>query len=979
MSAALAVDDSQSGTRTPRPHQVEVLDLVKTSLTTGPRAQIIMACGTGKTLIGRWHAEQTAAAVTVVVLPSLSLVAQTLEEWRSVPGWPFEALITCSDRTTAYGERERVAGDGQDVNEAYWAGLKARVTTDAVAVAGRLKGHSSRWPLVVFSTYHSVHVVADAARRAGITIDLVIADEAHNLAGHPRSEFRTVLDAKLPARSRLFATATQVVIGSGYPAEFDDWSAPTSMADEKLFGPVAYRLDFAEAIERDLLSDYRVCVYETEGANLTPDPVAALVSGATHGVSKVLSFHGRVAKAKAFAAAIDGITLPDGRTVLARSVAGVDPTSQRKQALSLLGEARPDQLVVVSSARCLSAGIDIPAVDGVLFADPKNSDVDVVQAVGRALRKAPGKSHGTVMIPVCVPEGLDDDTALSTGAFAPVWRVLRGLRSMDSRLAAELEAFTRPPSRRGVPDASRSLSRIEFNVRSITNLNARIIDFLNPAWDRFYSELEQFVADHGHAKPPLRSRLGEWCERQRIAFRRGMLDAEHAALLRVLPGWTWNLEEQRWLEQWTQVVDLYNRYGKRVITDPDLAAIRLQNPDPKSRVSTVGRWCASNRQLMRCDDLDEWRRDKLTQISGLIRGALAADDAAAVDLLREYVAWKGTANAPADVVEDDIPLGRWLNDIRRRRVTETLTQALLDEIEVVCPSYGLGKLNWYCDEMLWLLGMEALRQFVAREGHARIPDGHQEQLRDIVIALCDWARRQRYLYRHDRLIPARALLLAKISGWQWEIAAAPRIQRDIGASSHGTRTGYVKGCRCEDCTRANRAQQLEYARRLAAGEPTTTRLDPGRTREHLKRLIAKGATQQEIGRASGMQRGAISRILSGKAKYVIADTEKRLCALTLEDTKAAAGAATLVDAAATWRLLDDMIARGWPKTWISKELGSNSAHAALQLRRDVITARNAAKVEELARRLGDRRPPKCSGGIPPLAQIIAETDQTSAA
>lgn len=830
MSASLAVDDSQVRERKPRPHQVEALDRVRAALNVGARAQIIMACGTGKTLIGRWHAERTGAAVTVVVLPSLSLVAQTLEEWRSVPGWPFEALITCSDRTTAYGERERVAGDGQDVNESYWAGLRARVTTDEVAVAGRLNGHSSRWPLVVFSTYHSVHVVAAAARRAGITIDLVIADEAHNLAGHPRSEFRTVLDAKLPARSRLFATATQVVTGSGYPAEFDDWSAPTSMADEELFGPVAYRLDFAESIKRGLLSDYRVLVYETEGANLTPDPVAALVSGAAHGVSKVLSFHGRVAKAKAFAAAIDGITLPDGRTVLARSVAGIDPTSQRKQALSLLEEARPEQLVVISSARCLSAGIDIPAVDGV-----------------------------------------------------------------------------------------------------------------------------------------------------RIAFRRGMLDAEHAARLRALPGWTWNLDEHRWLEQWAQVADLYTRHGKRVITDPDLAAIRLQNPDPKSRVNTVGRWCASNRQLLRSDDLDEWRRDKLTQISGLIRGALTADDAAAVDLLREYVAWKGTANVPADVVEDDIPLGGWLNDIRRRRVTEALTQALLDEIEIVCPSVGLGKLNWFSRETLWLLGLEALRQFVAREGHARIPEGHKEQLRDIVIALCDWARNQRHLYRHDRLIPPRALLLAKISVWRWEIEPAPRIQRDIGESPHGTRTGYVKGCRCEDCTRANRVRERESARRLAAGEPTTTRVDPGRTREHLKSLIAKGAKQKEISGASGMQRGAISRILSGKAKYVIAESEKRLCALTLEDTQAAAGVATVVDAEAAWKLLDDMIARGWPKTWIAKELGSNSATAALQLQRDVITARNAAKVEDLARRLGDRRPPKCSGAIPPLAQIIAETDQTSAA
>ena len=129
---------------------------------------------------------------------------------------------------------------------------------------------------------------------------------------------------------------------------------------------------------------------------------------------------------------------------------------------------------MVSSARCLAEGVDVPAVDGILFADPKASDVGIIQSVGRALRLAPGKKTGKVLIPVRYSADLDEDTTLSTSSFSAVWRILRGLRTLDARLSAELDSYTRPQSRRGREDGSRSTGLVTFDLPSATDPSARV-------------------------------------------------------------------------------------------------------------------------------------------------------------------------------------------------------------------------------------------------------------------------------------------------------------------------------------------------------------------------------------------------------------------------------------------------------------------------------------------------------------------------
>lgn len=758
--------------RVARPHQQQALSALDTTFATGSRAQLVMACGTGKTLVGRWYAQRIEAAVTVVVVPSLNLLAQTVQEWRADLDWPFETLITCSDPSTA-DSRGQGTGDRDDVALPFWATMRARVSTNVAVVADRLiQARDGGRPIVVFSTYHSVHVVAEAARRAGVSVDLVLADEAHLLAGQSRAEFRVVLGEQLPARRRLCMSATPVIRSVSSSAA--GGAARWSMDDTEVFGPVAYRLDFADAIARKLLADYQVCVFETRGDGQRPDPVAALIAASRRGVSSVLSFHGRVVKARAFATAIDGLKLPDGRRVVARAVAGTDSADLRAQALSLFATRGPDELVVVSSAQCLTAGVDIPSVDGVLFADPKDSEVDVVQAVGRALRPAPGKSTGLVMIPVCVPAGLDDDSVLSSGAFATVWRILRGLRSMDPRLVDEIV-----DRNRGRRTRSARLD-VEFSAVDAELVQARLVDFLSPAWERNFIKLEAFVAAHGHSRPVSSSSLGEWCYQQQRAYRAGALDQERARRLEALPGWAWDRAGQRWLQQYDQVRESWSQRSGLDLSRSEIAGENLRCPEPRSAVNTVGRWCARQRQLRRRGELADWHSDRLAELAGWQWDQLDSDDAAAVDLLGEYVAWKGHPNVPSDFVEDDIALGRWLNGVRRRRVTGTLTRILVDELDVVCPK---DSLRWYTAETQWLLGAEALRQFVDREGHSRIPPAHVENLADYSLSLHSWFALQRQRFLRGEFNAAKARILQAAAGEPIVAVKRPRAF-GVGTSRH---------------------------------------------------------------------------------------------------------------------------------------------------------------------------------------------------
>jgi hypothetical protein len=272
-------------TPTPRTHQLEAIAAIQAHLHTTDRVSVLMACGTGKTLVGRWLAEQRqACATTLVVVPSLALIAQTLSEWRSAAGWLFEALIICSDPSTAAGAQERAASDGEDIPGPFWARHRAQVTTSPAHSCPRPDRPPPR-P----APGRLLHLPLRPGRRRGRSIRRhPLRPDDRRRGAQPRRPPPRLTSAsssvhELPTAARVFMTATQVTTTPA-PAQpgWDDWSAPLSMNDDQ---QVRSRSSTDSTSPRrssaKLLSDYEVLIYETPGES-APDPVAALLSSRPH-------------------------------------------------------------------------------------------------------------------------------------------------------------------------------------------------------------------------------------------------------------------------------------------------------------------------------------------------------------------------------------------------------------------------------------------------------------------------------------------------------------------------------------------------------------------------------------------------------------------------------------------------------------------------------------------------------------------------
>ena len=357
---------------------------------------------------------------------------------------------------------------------------------------------------MVFSTYQSAPTVALAFQQHQLKpFDLVIADEAHRCAGVKEGPFATVLDArKIRARKRLFMTATPRIASEASKTRADSLGLELdSMDDHAVFGPVFHELKFSDAIRLKLLTDYRVEIvgvddplyrqYAEEGAFVTVDGetitdartlashIAVAKAIQKYDLRRIITFHGRVSRAREFADQFPQFLRwmprrdqPSGQ-IWTEMISGDMASSKRDAILDRLREVQPPARGIVTNARCLSEGIDVRALDGVAFIDPKESQVDIIQAVGRAIRKAEHKRHGVIILPVYISSAEDDDQVLEDSSFKQVWRVLKALRSHDDQLASELDNLRANLGKQGKVRASLP-AKITINLP--TRVTARFAD-----------------------------------------------------------------------------------------------------------------------------------------------------------------------------------------------------------------------------------------------------------------------------------------------------------------------------------------------------------------------------------------------------------------------------------------------------------------------------------------------------------------------
>ena len=444
--------------RTPRPHQRAAVAAAKAHFVRhgAARGRLIMPCGTGKSLTAYWIAEALKAKTILVAVPSLALVRQSLTDWTREflaqgikPDW----LCVCSDETVGNLERDEFVG------EVYDLGLPTH--TDANEIAALLRPRSSV-PKIVFTTYQSSTKLAAAARRARIKFDLAILDEAHKTVGVHSKTFATLLsDQKIKIRRRVFMTATERVFRG-------DRSDVLSMDNEKDYGARFFQLSFKEAIKQKIITDYKILtmtvsdgyirqminqnrILNLNSRDLDEAEAQSVAAGIAlkrtykrHGVKHAISFHRSIRGADRFREQQDALNRTSG---LGPKTINLHISSKKTagQRSDLLREFVVHRRALMTNARCLTEGVDVPAIDCVMFADPKQSRVDIVQAAGRALRHYEGKNYGYILIPLVVPEKIDFDKFAETTAFRQVAQTITALSTQDERIADEFRAIERGP------------------------------------------------------------------------------------------------------------------------------------------------------------------------------------------------------------------------------------------------------------------------------------------------------------------------------------------------------------------------------------------------------------------------------------------------------------------------------------------------------------------------------------------------------
>ena len=778
----------------PREHQVEAVTAVVNGFPAADRGQLLMACGTGKTLTGLWVDEAIESRRTLVVVPSLSLLGQTLRAWTAQAAKPFEYLAVCSDETVA----------ANDSFTSWTADLGVPVTTDAETVRTFLSKPAARH--VVFSTYHSTPAIADAQDAGAPPFDLAIADEAHRAAGRVDSSFGAILDSdRIRARKRLFMTATPRLVAEHVRAAARERDVDvTSMDDAERFGPVLHRLSFREAIERGLLTDYRVVVVGVDDprigravecremltigdgvvdAETLARQVGVLRAVERFGLRRILTFHSRKATARSFARRLLNVlewvpsSLRPPGTLWAHHITGDMTAGERELLLDQLRSLDSADWGVLTNVRCVAEGVDVPTLDAVVFVDARRSHIDVVQAVGRAIRRSPDKKLGIVVIPVFIAPGADDHEVLESSDFQKVWAVVRALRSHDDVLAEQLDVARYELGRRSGPverpskiilDLPRTVSP-EF-ARAFT---ARLVERTAPSWEFWFGLITRYVEVNGTAATPHDTvldgfRLGKWCGQQRKLYRVGKLSADRASRLAALEGWAWDVFDETWERYYSLLTKFAEREGTATV--------------PRDHVEDG-------------EQLGRWARRQRQKYSGIVAGTLTKEQIRRLVALRGWTwdrqedKWEqgyralmafhkreGHIEVPTRAhVENGVNLSAWIN---RQRTHHSIgrIQRQGDREERLERIPGWKWSSPVTDR--WDLAYAALLKFVEREGHANVSQRHTRD----GIRLGAWVAMQRSNYAVGKLSADRVERLTAVKGWRWRLrTGAPKQDQAVEA------------------------------------------------------------------------------------------------------------------------------------------------------------------------------------------------------
>ena len=491
LDSGISGSEARQHKKSPRPHQEKAIAVFHEHFQTKDRGKLIMACGTGKTFTSLkiMEKETGGRGVVLFLAPSIALVGQTLREWMAESSIPIFPICICSDPEVSKSKKKSDDDtDGYSVTDLAFP-ASTRVT-DIVRQFRLSEKFHKDGVVVVFSTYQSIAVVANAQKEFQRGFDLIICDEAHRTTGvtlkdEDDSAFVKVHDNTfIQAKKRLYMTATPRLYAEESKKKAKEADAYLcSMDDEAMYGPEVFRIGFGEAVDKNLLADYKVLVLTLSESQIPAalqeavadrskeidtDDASKLI-GCINALSKRMlvdegllkaSDPSPMRKAVAFCQNIrtsqkisavfssfkdsyyDSLTQKEREEMVGVAAEHVDGTmsaTTRDEKLAWLNASPSDgnECRILTNVRCLSEGVDVPSLDAVLFLSARNSQIDVVQSVGRVMRTAPGKKFGYIIIPVLIPANVTPEEALNDNKrFAVVWTVLNALRAHDDRFSA---------------------------------------------------------------------------------------------------------------------------------------------------------------------------------------------------------------------------------------------------------------------------------------------------------------------------------------------------------------------------------------------------------------------------------------------------------------------------------------------------------------------------------------------------------------
>lgn len=752
-----------------RDHQIEAVAAIVRGLDIPPggipanglRGQVHAACGTGKTIIAAASAKRIVPKGRILVLvPTLDLLTQTVQAWRGA-GHTGPAVAVCS------------LTDDLEL----WS-LEVRSTTNPVQLA---LWHGEG-PVTIFGTYASLGVLAEAFEgvygQRLAPLDLAVVDEAHRTSGSMGKAWADIHNQRvIPARRRLYLTATPRIwqerpnweVAEGVREALPKEMA-ASMDDERVFGPVLYKLSLASAVSRGLLARYQIIVLELKDPVVTPERLmgeerrgeevrgqrlgalqaALLHTMEQHQLQTCITFHHRTIEAEAYAKGLERVAKrlhadqPEKypSKIWADWLCGEHVPERRRGVLGEFGSTA--RRAVLSNCRVLGEGVDIRAVDSVALLDPKGAPHDIVQAIGRALRQKPGQGKlASLIVPVFLKADEEPEDMFTSGSYRPLVKVLEGLRAHDEE-AVELLAIPQEPQKDVVqpseyigppPEDGKDESRLLLRFAAPRDpvmvadwVSFNVIDTERQDWARGWSALKSFAERELHARVPYGFKegafpLGAWVAEQRRAFGAGQMTGKRAQRLEKL-GMVWSPADERFQENLEAAKAYFEQHW--TLCAPRSATM-LDRP--------VGQWLSNLRRAGALEGRPEWK------------AALEAvdehwDPAWPAEWQRHYAALRELLTDEEDH-SDVLPgftvhgmdIGKWLVKQRQHAVWAQLVEGqreLLEEVGVVPlpPEQAEPAKDPKAAVSAFEKGVAALEQYKTRTGSVTVPRGHVEALPD---------------------------------------------------------------------------------------------------------------------------------------------------------------------------------------------------------------------------------------------------------